>query len=376
MNIEELKKSSLIIFECVSGSVAYNLNNEKSDIDIRGIFKLPKSCFLSIIHPPQEIKNNKEDIKYYELKKFFDLAKDCNPNIIELLFMSQECIHICNYTMKRLIENKSLFVSQKAYHTFSGYAHAQIEKAKGQNKLVHNPKPKDPPKKEEFCWIVPFTDSEIFSHNFGGINFSAMELSYEFPGRPIPLKDVGIDLKNYHVSSLEHSPNVYRIYNYSDNSKGVFRGNDMLVCESIPKEDEKTRFAGFLIYNQHEFEKALKTWKNYWDWVKNRNENRWLDQENKKVDFDSKNMMHCMRLLYSGKNILISGEPIIRFEGKQREYLMDIRKGRYSYEEIMEVVQKEMKELEAVKDNSKIQWGSDINKIDKLYKELMEMQNV
>ena len=83
-----------------------------------------------------------------------------------------------------------------------------------------------------------------------------------------------------------------------------------------------------------------------------------------------------MRLLYSGKNILISGEPIIRFEGKQREYLMDIRKGRYSYEEIMEVVQKEMKELEAVKDNSKIQWGSDINKIDKLYKELMEMQNV
>jgi hypothetical protein len=29
-------------------------------------------------------------------------------------------------------------------------------------------------------------------------------------------------------------------------------------------------------------------------WCENRNESRWVDQENKKVDFDGKNMQHCL----------------------------------------------------------------------------------
>lgn len=375
MNLEELKKSNLIIFEHIAGSHMYNLNISTSDIDIRGIFRLPKENFLSIIYPPQEIGNDKQDIKYHELKKFIELAKDCNPNIVECLFVPDCCIKICTNVMKKLIENRKLFISQKAYFTHSGYAFSQIQKATGQNKLVHNPKPKDPPKKEDFCWIIPVFFKDTWQHNFGVMQFELAEKLMDMPPcRPIPLNEFKIDLKDYHVAALEHVPNTYRLYNYaSKNSKGVFRGNDMLVCEPIPLEDENIRFSGLLIYNNHEYEKAHKEWKQYWEWVKNRNENRWLDQENKKVDFDSKNMMHCMRLLYSGKNILSKGEPIIRFEGDQRQYLMDIRNGKYSYEQIMEVVQKEMKELEEVKNNSKIQWGPDIKEIDKIYKELMEI---
>lgn len=51
----------------------------------------------------------------------------------------------------------------------------------------------------------------------------------------------------------------------------------------------------------------------------------------------------------------------------------NIRSGKYSYDEIMKVVGNEMKELEELKNNSKLPHGSDIKKIDKLYKELMDV---
>jgi hypothetical protein len=146
----------------------------------------------------------------------------------------------------------------------------------------------------------------------------------------------------------------------------------MLVCEHIPLEDENIRFSGLLIYNEHEFNKAHDDWKNYWNWVKNRNEDRWIDQENKKVDYDVKNMSHCFRLLYSGKNILEKGEPIVRFEGEKRQFLMDIRQNKFTYEYLMGLVEKEMKELEELKEKSTLPWGCDVKKVNELYLELVK----
>ena len=56
-------------------------------------------------------------------------------------------------------------------------------------------------------------------------------------------------------------------------------------------------------------------WKNYWTWIKERNPNRWIAQEKGEINYDTKNMQHCIRLLLSTKNILTKGEPIVRFEG-------------------------------------------------------------
>jgi hypothetical protein len=371
MNVEELKTSGNIIFECVAGSRAYSLATPTSDTDIRGIFKLPLKERLTILNSDQEIGNDTQDIKYYELEKFFHLAIDCNPNIIELLFSSVEHIKICTRDMQEILDNRNLFISQKAFHTFGGYCFAQIKKCRGQNKLVHNPKPEEPPVKEDFCWIVPLFDKSDYGHNLGSIQWKAAEkLSSLPPFRPIPLKEVGIDLKNFHVAALEHVPNTFRLYNYSDGSKGVFR-NGMLVCENIPLEDEETRFSGILIYNQHEYDKTLVEWKNYWNWVEKRNQNRWKDQENKLVDFDCKNMMHAFRLLYSGQNILEFGVPLVKFEGAQREFLLDIRAGKFSYEYLIDLAEKEMARLEDLKKHCKLPHGANVNKINELFQQIV-----
>ena len=53
MDVEYIRKNNLIIFEAISGSQAYGTNTPESDIDIRGVFVLPKEawnmfCFVQM----------------------------------------------------------------------------------------------------------------------------------------------------------------------------------------------------------------------------------------------------------------------------------------------------------------------------------------
>lgn len=370
MNLKMLKEKGYIIFESIVGSTAYHLHLPESDIDMRGVFMIPKEEHLSLFDPVKEVGDDKQDLKYYELKKFFTLAADCNPNIIEFLFCPQDCIRICTPAMQKIIDNRNLFISKKAYYTFTGYAYAQIKKAKGQNKLVNNPKPEKPPNKEDFCWIVPLLGKTRYAYDFSP---KVYEVANTTPMRPIPLKESGVDLNVCHATGMEHMSQVYRLYWDPAGTDGVFRGgnnNQMLVTESIPLEHEQ-RCIGLLIYNQNEYEKELKQWKQYWEWIKNRNKARWTLQEKGEMQFDGKNIMHTFRLLYSGKNILTHGEPIIRFEGKQRDFLLGIRKGEYEYEYLMEKVEKEMEEIDKLKEQSKIPHSVNMRAIDDLYMEII-----
>ena len=46
-------------------------------------------------------------------------------------------------------------------------------------------------------------------------------------------------------------------------------------------------------------------------------------------------MMHLVRLLLSGRNLVRNGEPIVRFEGEERDLLLSIRDGTWSFDDIM-----------------------------------------
>lgn len=366
MNVEMLRKSGRIIFECVSGSHLYGLNTPKSDVDIRGLYLNPSVEYLGLSEPAGQIGDEKHDTTYYSLKRFFELAQTANPNIIELLWVPDDCYRIRTPLMEKLMENRDLFISKKCYHTHSGYAFAQIQKAKGSNKKVHNPQPEEKPKKEDFCFFIP-------KGMFDPFEFDYSKWMHEPPARPIPVGKYFKEgeLREYHASSLEHTSNVYRLYYYGQEAKGIFRGDDMLVsCESIPFEDEFNNFAGLLIYNQDLYEKAMRDWHSYWDWMKNRNESRWIDQEKGKLNYDQKNMCHCLRLLISGEHILTHGCPIVRFEGEQRDYLMKIRAGEFKYEELMAEVEQRMAKLEELYKTSTIPHSVDVGAIEKLYREL------
>ena len=367
MNIADLKSSGRIILDAVGGSIAYGTSTPNSDRDIRGIYINPAREYMGLIEPSGQISDEKHDVTYYSLKRFFELAQKSNPNIIEMLWYPNDCINIMTPHMEKLIAHRDLFISKKCFGSHIGYANAQIKKAKGQNKKVHNPQPEEQPKKEDFCWVI--TPQEMYESDDGVYCPNA-------PFRPKPLMETEktwplfADLSEFHVAAVEHTQHMYRLYWYGAEAKGVFRGDNMLVCESIPKEDENRKFQGLLIYNQDSYEKALKDHKSYWDWKKNRNEHRWVDQEKGKLNYDQKNMLHCMRLLLSGESILKHGFPLVRFEGEQRDYLMKIRAGELEYEEIMAEVERRVEVLESLKDSSDIPNKVNVEAIEDLYRSI------
>lgn len=108
-----------------------------------------------------------------------------------------------------------------------------------------------------------------------------------------------------------------------------------MTCESIPVADEAMRFIGLLLYNEQAWRQASEDHRNYWTWRRERNEERWRQQEAGELDYDAKNLMHTVRLLLSGQSILEHGKPLVRFDGAALATLLAIRQGRYAYAEIM-----------------------------------------
>lgn len=125
------------VFRCISGSRAYGTNTENSDIDVRGIFIAPPEYTLGCLKHIEQVEVPGEDTVIYELAKFIKLCTSCNPNIIELLYTEGDNILYCHPAFEKFRQNRHLFLSRKAKHTFSGYAMAQLKRIKGHNKWIN-----------------------------------------------------------------------------------------------------------------------------------------------------------------------------------------------------------------------------------------------
>ena len=345
-----------VIFESVVGSQAYGTALPESDEDIKGIYVVPSSDYLTLDPLPPQVSDQKGDTVYYALHRFLDLALGANPNIIELLFMPEDCVRHRSTAFDLLQQNRALFVTKQAYDSHVGYAHAQIRKARGQNKWVNNPQPKERPKLEDFCWYIPQLNSD----------------KSEMPYRPRPIAETGLKLTECHVAALEHNPGMYRVYHYGKEARGVIRGGKV-VCESIPYDDEFSRCVGLLCANENAFERAVRDHENYWTWKENRNESRWETQESGIIDYDAKNMMHTFRLLLSGESILRYGAPIVRFEGEPLKFLMDIRAGTFAYDFLIARAESKVKELKTLSESCSLPEKPDASKVDALLREITEM---
>lgn len=327
------ERPDAILLECIAGSRAYGTANANSDEDTRGIFAVPSGEYLNLDRPPDQVSDERGNVVYYSLRRVIELLTQANPNILELLFMPDDCVLKTSPEMQQLIAARDIFVSKQCADTHAGYAMSQIKKARGQNKWINNPKPPQPPSKEDFCHVIPWHSTTD---------------SGNLPSRPVPLRTIGWDLTEYHAARLEHARDTYRLYHYGPGARGVFRG-DVIACESIPQQDEPTRFAGLLLFNEQGWKQALTDHQNYWHWRRDRNEARWQQQERGELDFDAKNMMHTVRLLMSGRSLMATGRPIVRFTGAELELLLTIRAGRRSFEEIMTIAEAIREECERLK---------------------------
>lgn len=158
MLLHRLKKDGLIhpppwlpdncTFMSMMGSVAYGVSTDASDMDVYGFAMPPKDMIFPHLsgelldfgkqkqrfnvwqeHHIKDKSSRKEyDFQIYSIVKYFNQCMDCNPNMIDSLFVPERCIMHSTQVSDYLREHRHLFLHKGAFHRFKGYAYSQLHK--------------------------------------------------------------------------------------------------------------------------------------------------------------------------------------------------------------------------------------------------------
>ena len=312
-----------IFYLTVGGSRSYGTNTPESDYDLRGAFIETPRNLISLEKPIEEYIETETDSCIYSLNKWVRLLASCNPNVIEMLGSREEDIVYINEIGKLLRENYQLFLSQRAYYTFSGYATQQLRRL--QNALARDEYSQ--PDKERH--IKKTIEMDILA---AGKPFNMYLLAREEMDNSESKFDISLDVRPSKNEEFEEE---------------IFINGNMV---NLPLRD-------FLKLNSQ----MQNTIKNYGK----------LTQRNKKKDalHLNKHAMHLIRLYYMGIDILKNGE-IVTYREKEHDLLMSIRNGGLPYEKIFEM-QKELEaKMETARIETKLPEKVDMDKINDLLMEI------
>jgi hypothetical protein len=145
-NLTWLKTSTILLV--THGSRAYGLNTATSDTDVKGVAIPPAPYFLGFNQNFEQAVTSEPDMVVYSITKFFGLAADCNPNIIEVLWGDESDHRVVTPLGRRLLDARGLFLSRKARFTFAGYAHAQLKRIQLHHRWLVNPLTEKPTRAE------------------------------------------------------------------------------------------------------------------------------------------------------------------------------------------------------------------------------------
>ena len=132
---EEFKTHTPILIN-MSGSFAYGTNVATSDIDIRGI-AMDTDRDIVLGKTFEQFRDVASDTTIYSFKKMMSLLTSCNPNTIEIVGIKPEHYLYVSPVGQELIDNApAMFLSQKAYGSFIGFAQQQMYRLK-QKSLIN-----------------------------------------------------------------------------------------------------------------------------------------------------------------------------------------------------------------------------------------------
>ena len=305
----ELMKKNTIV-KHYAGSISYGTNLPTSDVDLRGIFCADPVNILTPFYTVRECSDvDEEDTKLYEMAHFFKLCLDCNPNIVETLWVDDSDITFRTDAYDFIRKHRSDFLSSKIAFTTSGYALAQLKRIKGHNKWINNPQPKEPPRQTHFVSLVQwYGEEKIMPRDF----------------------------------SLENFYQGYRLVPYGGDVLGLYKVDDVYTSFNPDTFALNTNFDGertelpmpiaVVKFLKEEYKLQKEKHNQYWTWKNNRNEAR--SELEEAHGYDTKHAMHLVRLLRMGHEALETGQIIVK--RPDAEELLAIRNGSMTYEEIVE----------------------------------------
>lgn len=300
-----------LIFLTLGGSYAYGTNIETSDVDVRGCCLNTKAELLGMSNFEQFI-DNRTDTTIYGFNKLIKLLTNCNPNTIELLGCKKEHYFLLTPIAQDLINNRKMFLSQKAVNSFSGYAMQQLRRL--QNFLARD----------------KYTQTEKEKHiktsiEAGMLNFNTRYTQFE---------------------------------------EGFIKLN---IDKSFKQDLEMEIFVDVNLKHY-----PLRDYKNIFSEINNiiKDYNK-LNKRNKKKDNQhlNKHAMHLVRLYLMCLDIL-EKEEVITYRQNDLELLMSIRNGCFQNpdntyrKEFFELIDDLEKRLQYAKDNTSLAQSPDYKKIE------------
>jgi predicted nucleotidyltransferase len=307
--LDRVRRHDTLLFESVAGSHAYGTAIDGSDQDLRGVF-LATRALRDGLDTIEQVADERGDTVYYEIGRFIDLLLKNNPNALELLAMPQDCIRFRHPLFEQL--TPGLFLSKLCARTFGEYAMGQIRKARGLNKKIVNPEPEQRRPLLDFCHVPDGQGS--------------LPLRDWLAARHIAAESCGL-------TAVTRAPGLFAIYhNCSPDLRGIVspKDHDSLVFSRVPLHAKPI---AWMHCNLDAFKAHCRAHREYWQWVAERNEERYATNAAHGRGYDSKNLMHTIRLLEMAGEIADEGR--LRVRRPNRDFLLEIRSGRHSYEELV-----------------------------------------
>ncbi len=141
-----------IAYETIMGSMAYGVSSDSSDMDVYGFCIPPKDLVFPHlagaipgfgrqitrfdVFQQHHIKDvdalggtgRDYDLSIFSLVKYFQLAMENNPNILDSLFTPVTCVLYTTRIGEMVRDRRRDFLHKGAWHKFKGYAYSQLHK--------------------------------------------------------------------------------------------------------------------------------------------------------------------------------------------------------------------------------------------------------
>lgn len=348
MTYDQLKQQKeLILFDCISGSTAYNLHIAGSDVDKKGIFIMPQKQLYGFVQQEQ-IANSTNDEVYFEIGRFLELLTKNNPNILELLSTPNEHV-LFRHPLMDLIKAED-FLSKLCLNTFAGYAQTQIRKARGLNKKINKPLDAERRAVLDFCYVI---------YNNGSVPLAEW------------LTENNCGQEQCGLTSIDHFRSTYLLYHQSQLTDGYFRGivsgpeADDVQLSPVPKGLNPIAVMNF---NKDGYSVYCKEYREYREWEEKRNQLRYRSTLSHGKNYDAKNMMHTFRLLNMAEEIALYREVIVK--RNDRKFLLQIRNGEFEFDKLMQMVKVKMEEVKLAYDKSELPDEPDVQLAERILVQL------
>lgn len=297
----------------MGGSIAYGTNLPTSDVDIRGIAVNTKADLLGMSNFEQ-VLDSPTDTCIYSMNKIFKLLLNCNPNCIELLGLKPEHYLFVDAIGQLILDNRKLFLSKIAIHSFGGYAGSQLRRMC--NKAARN------------------------------VNQAEQE--------------------RHILNSIDNAYFTFKDRYFSFDEEQI-----KLYIDKSEQEEYDTEI--FMDVNLHRY--PLRDYKGMWsemnnivkDYSKIGKRNKQAAEHGKLA----KHMMHLLRLYMMCIDIL-EKEEIITYREQEHDLLMDIRNGKFLDENnqptdgFYDLLNEWQKRFEYAKENTSLPEKPDYKKVEEL----------